>query len=93
MTPTSENPCPGWRKESCLYPYARVCLIRELEMQTFFDNLMWLGLEKSSGEAYPPEPEAPERPREAALEMEAREAVDEINESSLIVLTTFSSNG
>ena len=52
-----------------------------------------LGLEKSSGEEYPPEPEAPERPREAALEMEAKEAVDEINESSLIVLTTFSSNG
>ena len=52
-----------------------------------------LGREKSSGEAYLPESEAPERQREAASDMEAKEAVDEINESSLIVLTTFSSNG
>ena len=42
-----------------------------------------LGREKSSGEEYLPEPEAPERPREAAFDMEAKEAVDEINESSL----------
>ena len=36
-----------------------------------------LDLEKSSGEAYLPEPEAPERPREAAFDMEAKEADDE----------------
>ena len=50
-------------------------------MQTFFDNPMcWAS--KNQVEK-----------REAALEMEAKEAVDEINESSLILLTTFSSNG
>ena len=52
-----------------------------------------LGLEKSSGEDEPPEPEAPERPREATLDDEASEAVEEINESSLMFETTFSSNG
>ena len=52
-----------------------------------------LGREKSSGEEYLPESEAHDRPQEAAFDMEAKEAVDKINESSLIVLTTFSSNG
>ena len=52
-----------------------------------------LGLEKSSGEAYPPAPEALERPLEAAIEMETREAVDESNKASLMVHKTFSRNG
>ena len=43
------------------------------------------GLEKSSGEAYPPAPEAPERPREAAVELEPREAMDESNKASMMV--------
>ena len=37
--------------------------------------------------------EAPDRPREVALEIEAKKAVDEIRESSLTVLTTFSNRG
>ena len=40
MTPTSENPCPGWRKESCLYPYARVYWSRKLAMRTVYDSQM-----------------------------------------------------
>ena len=52
-----------------------------------------LGLEKSSGEAYPPSPETPEQPRETAVERETREVVDESNKASLMVHTTFSRNG
>ena len=41
-----------------------------------------VGLEKSSGEAYPPAPETPERPRETAVEKKTRKAVDESNKAS-----------
>ena len=47
----------------------------------------------SKGEEYLSDPEEPEQPREAALDSEAKEAVDESSESSFMFDTTFSNKG